>query len=115
MTLLVTEAELAAATQCAQDMLFAMSVVELMGIKVKKPMILEIDNKGAVDLTHSWSVGSRTRHVEVRQYFLRDLKEDGIIWSKWIPGDSNPSDLFTKNLGGPLFEKHLSTNCGDYG
>jgi hypothetical protein len=96
-------------------MLFAMRVVELMGLKVKKPVILEIDNKGAVDLTHNWSVGGRTRHVEVRQYFLRDLKEDGIIWSKWIPGDSNSSDLFTKNLGGPLFEKHLSTHCGDYG
>jgi hypothetical protein len=46
---------------------------------------------------------------------LRDLKEDGIIWSKWIPGDSNSSDLFRKNLGEPLFEKHLSTYCGDYG
>jgi hypothetical protein len=114
-TLSVTEAELVAATQCVQDMPFAMRVVELMGLKVKKPMILENDNKGAVDLTHNWSVGGRTRHVEVLQYFLRDLKEDGIIWSKWIPGDSNSSDLFTKKLGGPLFEKHLSTYCGDYG
>ncbi len=114
-TLSVTEAELVAATQCAQDMLFAMRVVESMGLKVKKPMILEIDNKGAVDLTHNWSVGGRTRHVEVRQYFLRDLKEDGVIWSKWISGYSNSSDLFTKNLGGPLFEKHTSTYCGDYG
>jgi hypothetical protein len=81
-TLSVTEAELVAAAQCMQDMLFAMRVVESMGLKVKKPMILEIDNKGAVDLTHNWSVGVRTRHVEVRQYFLRDLKEDRIIWSK---------------------------------
>ena len=114
-TLSVTEAELVAATQCAQDMLFAMRVVESMGLKVKKPMILEIDNKGAVDLTHNWSVGGRTRHVEVRQYFLRDLKEDGIIWAKWISGESNSSDMFTKNLGGPPFEKHVTTYCGDDG
>jgi hypothetical protein len=114
-TLSVMEAELVAATQCAHDMLFTMRAVESMGLKVKKPMIIEIDNKGAVDLTHNWSVSGRTRHVEVRQYFLRDLKEDGIIWFKWIPGDSNSSDLFTKNLGGPLFEKHLSTYCSDYG
>jgi hypothetical protein len=73
-TLSVTEAELVAATQCAQDMLFAMRVVKSMGLKVKKPMILEIENKGAVDLTHNWSVGGRTRHVEERQYFLKDLK-----------------------------------------
>jgi hypothetical protein len=38
-------------------------------------MILEVDDKGAVDLTHNWSVGGRTCQVEVRQYFLRDLME----------------------------------------
>ena len=112
-TLSVTEAELVAAAQCAQDMLFDMRVIESMGLKVKKPMILEVDNKGAVDLTHNWSVGGRTRHVEVRQYFLRDLKEENVIVAKWISGDSNSSDLFTKNLPGPLFEKHMATYCGE--
>jgi hypothetical protein len=112
-TLSVTEAELVAATQCAQDMLFNMRILESMGLKVRKPMILEIDNKGAVDLTHNWSVGGRTRHVDVRQYFLRDLKEEDVILSQWIAGDENSSDLFTKNLPGPLFEKHLATYCGE--
>jgi hypothetical protein len=112
-TLSVTEAELAAATQCAQDMLFAMRVIESVGLKVKKPMILEVDNKGAKDLTHNWSVGGRTRHVNVREWFLRDLKEEGIITVKWISGDENSADLFTKNLQGPLFEKHTKVYCGD--
>ena len=74
----MTEAELAAATQCAQDMLFVMRVMESIGLKVHKPMILEVDNKGAKDLTHNWSVGGRTRHVNVREWFLRDLKEEGV-------------------------------------
>jgi hypothetical protein len=43
--------------QCAQDLLFNMMILELMGLKAYKPMILEIDNKGAVDLTHNRSVG----------------------------------------------------------
>jgi hypothetical protein len=112
-TLSVTEAELVAATQCAQDMLFNMRILESMGLKVRKPMILEIDNKRAVDLTHNWSVGGRMRHVDVRQYFLGDLKEEDVILSKWIAGNENSSDLFTKNLPGPLFEKHLATYCGE--
>jgi hypothetical protein len=49
-TLLIAEAELAAAMlQCSQDMLFTMRVMELIRLKVKKPMILEVDNKGAKD------------------------------------------------------------------
>ena len=66
-TLSVTEAELVSATTCAQDMLFVMRVLESIGLKVKKPMILQVDNKGAKDLAHNWSIGGRTRHVDVRE------------------------------------------------
>jgi hypothetical protein len=69
-TLSTAEAELVSGTQCAQDMLFVMRVLESIGLKVKKPAILQFDNKGAVDLANNWSIGGRTRHIEVRQYFL---------------------------------------------
>ena len=52
----VTEAELFAAVQCVQDMLYVMRLLESMDLKVKKPMILHVDNKGAVDLANNWSV-----------------------------------------------------------
>jgi hypothetical protein len=111
-TLSVTEAELVSATQCAQDMLFIMRILESIGLKVQKPMVLEIDNKGAVDLAHNWSVGGRTRHDSVRQNFLRELEEQEIVTVKWIPTSENSADLFTKNLPGPLFNKHVSVYCG---
>ena len=48
-TLDVTSAELVSAMQeCAQDMLFILRVLESMGLKVQKPMILEVDNKTKV-------------------------------------------------------------------
>jgi len=52
-----TEAELMSGTECAQDMLYTMRLIESIGLKVKKPMVLEIDNKGAVDIANNWSVG----------------------------------------------------------
>jgi hypothetical protein len=61
-------------------------------------VILKIDNKGAVDLANSWSISGGTKHMEVRYQFLRELKEKGILRVKWIPGNENDSDLFTKNL-----------------
>jgi hypothetical protein len=112
-TLPVTEAELVAATQCAQDMPFVMRVLESMDLKVKKPMILEVDNKGANDLAHNWSIGGRTRHVDVKYHFLRELKENGIILVKWILQEENSSDLFTKNLATTSFIKHAKIYCAD--
>jgi hypothetical protein len=88
-----------------------MRIVESMGLKVEKPMILEIDNSGAFDLTNNWSVGGRTRHIDTRYYFLRELKEQNIIKTVWLSGLEMPSDLFTKNLARPLFGKHLTVYC----
>jgi hypothetical protein len=60
------------------------------------------------------SIGGRTRHVNVREWFLRDLKEEGSIEVKCIAGDDNSADLFIKNLQGPLFEKHTTrAYCGN--
>ncbi len=42
---------------CGQDMLYTKNVLDSMGLKVKLPMILEMDNKGTVDLANNWSVG----------------------------------------------------------
>ena len=109
----VTEAELIAAVLCAQDMLFVYKVITLLRLKVELAMILEVDNKGAFDLINNWTIGRRTRHVEVRQYFLRELKEEGIIKTVWLSGDKNSTDLFTKNLGGPAFEKHAGVYVND--
>jgi hypothetical protein len=108
----VTEAELYAAVQCVQDMLFVMRVLMCIGLKVELPMILEVDNKGAVDICNNWTVGGRTRHIEVKQYFLRELKENGLVKVIWKKGDDMTADLFTKNLPGPLFEKHASEYVG---
>jgi len=46
---------------------------------VKKPMLVESDNKGAIDLYNSWTVGGRIKHINTRYYFLRELKEEGIL------------------------------------
>ena len=34
-----------------------------------------MDDKGAVDLAHIWSVCGQTKHTHIKQYFLLDLKE----------------------------------------
>ena len=110
-TLSVTEAELVAATACAQDMLFSMRLMESIGLTVKKPMVLTVDNKGAKDLANNWSVGGRTRHIDVRYYFLRELKETGLVQTVWQRGADNCADLFTKNLDGPSFRRHVKVFC----
>ena len=90
-----------------------MRLLESIHLKVKKPMILVCDNKGAIDICNNWTVNGRTKRIDTRNYFLRELKEKGIIESRWISGNDNSTDLFTKNLPNPLFTKHASYYCTD--
>jgi len=114
-TLSVSEAELVAATECAQDMMFVKHVLESIGLKVKLPMMLEIDNKGAIDLCNNYSVGGRTRHIDTKYWWLRQLKEQEptpIILPVYIPTEENSVDIFTKNTGGATFMKHTMEFVG---
>jgi hypothetical protein len=64
------EAELNAAVVCVQDMLYTKNLLESIGLKVKLPIVLEIDNRGAVDLINSFTDGGCTYHINVKQCFL---------------------------------------------
>ncbi len=81
-------------------------------LKVEFPTILEMDNKGAVNLVNSFSVGGHTQHINVKQCFLQELKETKVLVVKWIPGSANEADIFTKNLDGPLFKRYAELLLG---
>merc|ERR1712241_1662326 len=94
-------------------MLYTMRVLESIGLQVEKPMILEVDNSGAVDLANNWSAGGRTRHMDTKNFFLRDMKEAGIIETRWIKGTQNAIDMCTKNLPAPAFDECIIPFVGN--
>ena len=85
-----------------------MRVLESMGLKVAKPMKLQMDNQGAIDLVNNWSAGGRTRHMDVRYHFIRDLKLAKIMVVEHVRSENNCVDPMTKNLSGPLFLTHIA-------
>jgi hypothetical protein len=72
------------------------NVLESLRLKVKLPMVLEMDNQGVVYLANKWSVRSRTRHIDIQLVFLLELKEAGVLVIKWISGSTKEADVFTK-------------------
>ena len=111
-TLTVSEAEGAAGVMVAQDMLYVYCLIQSLGLEVELSMILDMDNKGAVDLANNWSVGGRKRHVDIRNHFLRELKDMGLIICGYPPRPENDADIFTKNVTAAIFEKHIPKCVG---
>jgi hypothetical protein len=112
-TLSVTEAEFVAAVEVIQNMLFSWRVLSSIGLMVTLPMIVEVDNKGAVDLANSWTATGRTRHIASRINFVRELKEEGVITVQWLSNQQMSSDIFTKNVGGSDFARHRDVYVRD--
>jgi hypothetical protein len=54
-------------------------------------MVLKMGNSGAVDVANSWSVGGRMHCNDVHNYFLRKLKDQGLLIIRYIVRDDNDS------------------------
>jgi hypothetical protein len=103
----VTEAEFAAGVMVVQNMMYMYQLLALLELKVELSMLLEMDNSGAVDIANRWSVSGRTHHMDVRNYFLHKLKDQGLLTVKHISGNDNDSDIFTKNVTAAVFNHHM--------
>jgi hypothetical protein len=104
-TLSSTEAEYFAMSECAKELIFIKNVLESMGIKVKLPIEIKVDNTGAIFLSNNYTSGQRTKHIDVRVHFVRQYIEDGIFKIVFVKSEDNDADIFTKNTSEEIFEE----------
>ncbi|KAK3037909.1 hypothetical protein RJ639_031800 [Escallonia herrerae] len=57
------------------------------------------DSQSAIHLAKNSTFHSRTKHIQLRNHFIRSLLEDGQLNLQKIEGNKNPADMLTKVLG----------------
>jgi len=105
-TLSSAEAEYIALSEAAKEVKFIVQVLDSLGIKVKQPVTIRVDNVGAIFMTRNASTSSRTRHVDIRYHFVRKMVVDGEIEIIFVRSEDNLSDGFTKNVKGDIYDQH---------
>lgn len=65
-----------------------------------------IDNKSAIAQVNSPAITSRSKHIDIKYLFIKQHFGDGTFLSNWVSSSVNVTDIFTKPLSSPLFEKH---------
>ena len=99
-----TEAEYIAAALAACEMKFLQMLLEEIHY-IEKPGILLEDNTGCIFLIQNQSVSGRTKHIEVRWHYLRQLYQKGELTVTYVASDENESDMMTKNVAERLHSK----------
>jgi hypothetical protein len=65
-TLSSSEAEFVSLSEGAKEIKFIVQVLITMGIKVKLPVIVLVDNMGAIFMAENVTTSGRTKHVDIR-------------------------------------------------
>lgn len=102
-----TEAEYIAAGEGVKEALFVRAVLsfvapETSGAKIK---VLE-DNAGAKALVENPFSSARSKHIDVRYHFIRELFKLGKITIEFVPTEEQHADMLTKALGKAKLAKH---------
>ena len=74
-----TEAEYVAATLCACQCVWLGRLLEKIGVKEKTKVVIMCDNNSTMQLSKHPVFHGRSKHIDVKFHFLRDLVNDGIV------------------------------------
>ncbi|KAJ8630112.1 hypothetical protein MRB53_023435 [Persea americana] len=104
-TLSATEAKFIAATACACQAIWLGSILEELQFKQDEATIVFCDNNSAIKLANNPVLHGRSRLIDVKYYFLRDLSNDGTIKLVYCRSEDQVTDIQTKPLKLATFVK----------
>ena len=104
-TLSTTEAEYVAAASCACQCIWLQQILKQIGGTQKKSVKVLCDNSSTIKLAKNQVFHGRSKHIDVRFHFLRNLTKDEVIDMKHCGTSEQLADIMTKPMRLELFER----------
>ena len=102
-TLSSIEAEFVAATTCAYQAIWLKKIIKELHFKEDGPTQIYCDNGSTINLSKNLVLHGRSKHIDVKYHFLRDLTNDGVINLIYYRSEDQVIDILTKPLKFPTF------------
>ena len=102
---IVNQAEFVAATACACQAIWLKKILEELQFKEDEPTLIYCDNSSAIKLSKNPVLHGRSKHIDVKYHFLRDLTNDGVINLVYCRSEDQVADIQTKPLKLATFVK----------
>ena len=102
--------EIYALKDAVRDGRLLLWVAEEMGVKVKWPFVVQVDSTQARSFKRDTCPKSRTRGAfDLREDWVKEVRNDGIVETQYVHTDSNLADMFTKRLPIWKFQQFVNT------
>ena len=100
-----TESEIIAVSDGLSEVIWARNFLLDQGVPLG-PAVVYQDNKSTMALiAKGRSTSSRTKHIHIRYFFVKDRVEAGEVVIRYAPTEEMLADILTKPLQGELFRK----------
>ncbi|GJY65031.1 retrovirus-related pol polyprotein from transposon TNT 1-94 [Tanacetum coccineum] len=97
-TLSTTESEYVAAASCACQCIWLRRILEELGHKEENTTVIWCDNMSTIQLSSNAVFHGRSKHIDIRFHFLRDLVRDGVVELSYCSSEEQVADIMTKPL-----------------
>jgi hypothetical protein len=104
-TLSTCEAEYVAASWCVCHTIWHRNLLSEMELKQLGATVIQVDNKSAIELAKNPVNHERSKHIDVRFYFIRDHMKEGSVKLVYVASQDQVADIFTKPLPKVLLDK----------
>ncbi|GFW00780.1 retrovirus-related Pol polyprotein from transposon TNT 1-94 [Trichonephila clavipes] len=102
------EAEYVSLTEAAKEFIWLKNVIDNKSLNLElSEKVMFCDNQAAISFSKSPVENYRTKHIDVRYHFLRNLIYDKVFQIKYIGTKNNLADIFTK----PMVKEKLLEFC----
>ena len=101
-----TEAECIGVDDAISLIIWSLRFLEAQGYEVQECIVYQ-DNESAIKLQRNgrWSAGKRSRHLDIKIFYIKDQIDKGLLDVKYCPTDQMMADYMTKSLQGSKFGK----------
>jgi hypothetical protein len=82
-------------------------VLQTLGIKVETPIIIKVDNIGAIFMAENVNATRQTKHIDTHYHFVQEFVVDGFVKIILVKTTENKSDVFTKNVSSDAYDEHI--------
>jgi hypothetical protein len=107
-----SETEFVEVSQAGQEVVCLGTLLRGFGYTQRGPTEIWENNASCIMMSENPTNRDRSRHVDVKVHFLRDLVRDGHKKMFKCARPQNVSDTLTKSLPRPAFEKHREFMVG---
>lgn len=104
-TLSTTEAEYIASAFCACQCIWLKRILGEIGVAETEATVIQCDNSSAIKLSENPVFHGKSKHIDVRFHFLRNLVDAGTVSLSYCSSQEQIADLMAKPLKLEQFEK----------